>query len=329
MYNMVNNELISVVIPVYNTESYLQKCVESVVNQTYRNLEILLVDDGSKEPAATLCDELAKTDVRIKVIHKPNGGISSARNTGLKCAEGQYIGFVDSDDFLAPNAYEYLYSCLKKCHSAISCMRLQHVDENYNLINVIHESMKTTSCSSEVFLREMCCKRKSESVCNKLFSIDLLKDTYFCEGRVNEDFLFLCKVMNNSFTVSEINYAGYYYYDRQGSISRSGLSRSLMDSIRNPFWLMQQDDTKRYDHYYATYAMLQLRAICLMMPYLDILLNTERFQETVSILRVCILKCMPGVLSKPNMIMLRWVSKLPHLMMLLTHSLFIIKNKIK
>ena len=105
---------VSVIVPVYNTEKYLKRCTDSLLNQTLQDLEIILVDDGSKEPCALLCDEIAKTDARIKVIHKTNAGAGYARNTGLEAATGEYIGFVDSDDYVQPQMYEKFYNAATK-----------------------------------------------------------------------------------------------------------------------------------------------------------------------------------------------------------------------
>ena len=107
-------ERISVVVPVYNVEQYLEKCVNSIINQTYKNLEIILVDDGATDKSGKLCDELAKLDNRIMVYHKKNGGLSDARNYGVERATGDYIGFVDSDDYIDAEMYEKLYEALKK-----------------------------------------------------------------------------------------------------------------------------------------------------------------------------------------------------------------------
>ena len=109
----MDTTLISVVIPVYNIEEYLERCVNSICAQTYRNLEILLVDDGSTDGSGALCDALAEKDKRIKVFHKANGGSSSARNVGIAQARGKYIGFVDSDDYISENMYELLYEAIK------------------------------------------------------------------------------------------------------------------------------------------------------------------------------------------------------------------------
>ena len=112
--------LISIIIPVYNAEKYLPNCLDSVINQTYKNLEIILVDDGSTDKSSEICDEYAQKDFRIKLIHKENGGVSSARNAGLALVSGDYIAWVDSDDFVAPDYIEYMYKLLKEYDADIS-----------------------------------------------------------------------------------------------------------------------------------------------------------------------------------------------------------------
>ena len=108
------NPLISVIVPIYNRELYLEKCIESIVSQTYSNLEIILVDDGSPDNCPAICDEWAKKDSRIKVVHKENGGVASARNAGLSAATGDYVAFVDGDDFIAPEMYSVLTQYLSE-----------------------------------------------------------------------------------------------------------------------------------------------------------------------------------------------------------------------
>ena len=124
-------KLISVIVPVYNTEKYLEKCVMSILNQTYKNLEIILIDDGSTDNSPQICDSLAEKDNRITVIHQPNGGVSSARNTGLDNTHGDYIMFVDSDDYIAPNMIEFLSENIGD--TDIAMCGYNSVDENGNL----------------------------------------------------------------------------------------------------------------------------------------------------------------------------------------------------
>ena len=115
------NDLISVIVPVYNVEKYLVQCINSILNQTIKNLEIILVDDGSLDNSGKICDEFSKKDDRIVAIHKENNGLSSARNAGLEIANGNYIGFVDSDDWLDEHMYEILLKLIKENNSDISC----------------------------------------------------------------------------------------------------------------------------------------------------------------------------------------------------------------
>ena len=110
MNNNIDNKLISIIIPVYNCEKYLGRCIESILNQTYKNIEVILVDDGSPDNCGLMCDEYKKQDHRVKVIHKENGGLSSARNAGLDVASGEYIAFVDSDDYIATTMLEKMYA---------------------------------------------------------------------------------------------------------------------------------------------------------------------------------------------------------------------------
>lgn len=109
---MISENLISIIVPVYKVEKYLKRCVKSIVNQTYKNLEIILIEDGSPDQCPYMCEEWSKRDPRIKVIHKQNGGLSDARNEGLKISTGEFIGFVDSDDWIAPEMYERLLNAI-------------------------------------------------------------------------------------------------------------------------------------------------------------------------------------------------------------------------
>ena len=163
-------ELISVIVPVYNVENLITRCVKSIIGQTYPNLEIILVDDGSKDNSGSICDELALCDKRIKVIHKKNGGASAARNVGIDKAKGQYIGFVDSDDYIEPQMYESLLFGLKKYNTDISCTGIikEHLDGSNNII--IRCPSKITVFNSEEIIREILLARYvGSSLCTKLY----------------------------------------------------------------------------------------------------------------------------------------------------------------
>lgn len=135
----MKEDLISIIVPVYKVENYLSKCLDSMICQTYKNIEIILVDDGSPDNSGKICDDYAKKDSRIKVIHKENGGLSDARNAGLKIATGKYIGFVDSDDYISVEMYEKLYNQAKKEDADIACCNYYRVKMEKNLIKELLE----------------------------------------------------------------------------------------------------------------------------------------------------------------------------------------------
>ena len=166
------SKLISVIVPVYNVEKYLEKCVSSIVNQTYKNLEIMLVDDGSTDSSGKMCDEFAKKDDRIKVIHKPNGGLSDARNSALKIAKGDYIGFVDSDDYIADDMFETLCDLMEDNNSDISIVSFYEIYNN-KLIGV-RDSKELENMTKLEAMKELLIDSKIQSYAwNKLFKREL------------------------------------------------------------------------------------------------------------------------------------------------------------
>ena len=139
----MDNELISIVIPIYNVEKYIEKCLDSVIKQTYKNIEIILVDDGSPDNCGKICDSYANNDKRIQVIHKENGGLSDARNVGIERANGKYITFVDSDDYIELDYIEYLYTLIKKYNTKISFCKVNVVFNENNTDNKLENNNKT------------------------------------------------------------------------------------------------------------------------------------------------------------------------------------------
>ena len=136
---MSDSFLISVIVPVYNIKEYLDRCVRSIMNQTYQNLEILLVDDGSTDGSGELCEKLAKEDTRIRVFHKKNGGSSSARNLGIREAKGEYLGFIDSDDYIEPDMYELLADGIVRYGLEMVQISRDEVDEEGSRMCVYHQ----------------------------------------------------------------------------------------------------------------------------------------------------------------------------------------------
>ena len=226
------NDKITVIIPVYNTEKYLEKCVKSVCDQTYKNLEVILVDDGSTDSSPEICDTLAKEDERIVVIHKQNGGLSSARNAGLDKASGDYIGFIDSDDFIAKDMYDDLYNAIPKEKYAVSNIMLERIDEN----GVTSPSAVPHTTDEVIdkleYVKELMLHKGDASVCTKLFSKPVFENLRFCEGKLNEDFLFMLDVASLVDSINFVGKVGYCYFVRNGSIT-SGYGKSVIDMVGN------------------------------------------------------------------------------------------------
>ena len=176
----MNTPLISVVIPVYNIEKYLERCVYSVREQTYKNLEIILVDDGSTDNSGLICDKLAAEDAGIRVFHKKNGGSSSARNLGISKAQGEYIGFVDSDDYIEPDMYELLYAAIQEYDADIAQIGRDEIDEKGNrLPNICEPPQQAIFIESETFLKELLMHRGDCSFCTKLVRRNLFESMQF------------------------------------------------------------------------------------------------------------------------------------------------------
>ncbi len=224
---MKNNDLISVIVPVYNVEKYLDRCVESIVNQTYTNLEIILVDDGSPDNCPKMCDDWAKKDNRIKVIHKENGGVSSARNIGLDNALGKYIAFCDPDDLIHPQMYEVLYKFAKDNDAECVVCNFENFSDfnNIKVQDIILENKYECFSGKQAYeyirLSDKC--NMIGCVWNKLFlksSIHILRfDTSLSYG---ED---LCFVLTFLSTIESMIVLDdvflYYYFIRNDSVMRT------------------------------------------------------------------------------------------------------------
>ena len=239
MSNLSDNQpLISVIVPVYNTLKYLPRCVSSITNQTWKNLEILLVNDGSTDTTGFLCDELAGKDSRIKVYHKRNGGSSTARNLGIEKASGSYLGFVDSDDYIEPDMYERLMEAAKKYHAPIVQIGRNEVTEGGEALPDICIPPKETQCiDSRYFLKELLMHRGDCSFCTKLISREFLGERRFPRGALNEDFHLLIHLLPQIDQVISLPGYGYHVCYRMGSNTRkekeTHFSRVFADSVDN------------------------------------------------------------------------------------------------
>lgn len=219
---MIEKELISIIVPVYNVMKYLPRCVNSLRRQTYRNLEIILVDDGSTDNSGALAEKMAMEDRRIRVFHKENGGTSSARNLGLSKAQGKYIGFVDSDDYVEPKMYERLLTAALEDGLMMVQISRDEIDEHGKRLPDVCEPPKEMELlESEQFMRELLLHRGDSSFCTKLTHASLFKKERFPEGELNEDFYLLVRLLRKVPAVAILPEQDYHVFYRYGSNTRT------------------------------------------------------------------------------------------------------------
>lgn len=222
--------IISVVVPVYNVEKYLARCIESIMNQSFNDLEIILVDDGSQDKSGNICDNYAKYDKRIKVIHKQNAGLSDARNKGIEIATGEWIGFVDSDDYIEPNMYLELYNLVVQYEADIAICGVCDCYANKKVFQTTHIS--EFSCSGIEALRlTLEGKLLAGTVCNKLIHCRLLKNARFLIGKTYEDAFFTPELLLNAKKVACTTRSLYNYWHRADSITTRTFSSRRCDII--------------------------------------------------------------------------------------------------
>ena len=181
---------ISIIVPVYKVEAYLRECVDSIINQTYKNLEIILVDDGSPDNCPAICDEYALKDERIIVIHQKNGGLSAARNAGLEIATGEYICFVDSDDLIHPQYCEILYNGIHNTDSSFCACRSTTFKNTAT--NLKLDRVTDVTYSSEIWYDYI--KHTQMGVWNKIYKSDLFENIRFYNGKIHEDIIFCADI---------------------------------------------------------------------------------------------------------------------------------------
>ncbi len=254
---------ISIIIPVYNVEKYLRQCIECVINQTYKNLEIILVDDGSPDDCPRICDNYGLIDNRIKVIHKENGGLSDARNAGIQMATGQYGFFVDSDDYLLDTrAIERLVDRLIK--TRVEVLSFPYISENeetgkrtikFQIMDDMPMNLSTKKKQVDFMFKNGV---YIASACNKIIRMDLLKRLPFEKGKVSEDIVWCANLLNVASSFDYINNSFYCYRQRSKSITHSISTKNcidLKDAIIACYRIMQdcEKELKPYLGYYTAY----------------------------------------------------------------------------
>lgn len=218
---MKADDKISVIVPVYNVKPYLHKCVDSILSQTYQNIEILLIDDGSTDGCAAICDGYGEKDPRIKVLHKKNGGLSSARNAGLDLAAGEYILFVDSDDYINREMVQKLYDALVRNGADMCVCDLSIVDTNGKKL----QSQLNYPLPNQMFDEGLYWKKLYETnsiayivAWNKLYRKNIWDDLRYPVNRINEDEWVLHHILKRCERIQTISYRGYNYVIRKNSI---------------------------------------------------------------------------------------------------------------
>lgn len=228
---MKSEPLISVIVPVFKVEQYLDRCVESIVNQTYQNLQVILIDDGSPDNCPEKCDAWSEKDVRVNVIHQENGGLSDARNAGMRVARGEYIGFVDSDDWIAPEMYERLIEAMQKDESDIAACTVKMVWEDGSPENLLTVQKKCVLDRSEAQLALLKESLLKQPVWYKLYRSRIILEIPFEKGKYHEDVFWSYQAIGMARRVSIIDYIGYYYWQRSASIMGERYSLKRLDAV--------------------------------------------------------------------------------------------------
>jgi len=221
--------LISIIVPVYNVEKYLERCLDTLLNQTYSKLEIILVNDGSTDNSGAICDKYERKDKRIKVIHQLNKGLSGARNTGIKNVKGEYLGFVDSDDWVELNMFEImLQTSIEKKVDVVEC-QLNKTDNKTD--GTLLPIIKNAHIENRSDTLKRIIGNQSFSVWRRLYKTQLVKDIRFVEGKNSEDVYYTLEVLNRVNKIAFINNKLYNYFIGGVSITRGGYRLKTLDTV--------------------------------------------------------------------------------------------------
>lgn len=232
-------DLISVIVPIYNVEPYLNRCIESIAKQTYKNLEIILVDDGSPDNCPAMCDTWAKKDSRIKVIHKKNGGLSDARNAGLAAATGDLIGFIDSDDWIEADFFSSLFNAMESTSAEVAECATAYTAENGMVIRVRGEASPSIISRIDALRRLVLEDGVYQTVWNKLYQRRIIEGIPFVVGKCNEDEFWTYQVLDRIQNLATVETPLYHYLQRNTSIIGVGYNIRRLDGLEARFRRMQ------------------------------------------------------------------------------------------
>lgn len=238
------NPKVSVIIPVYKVEDYLDECLESVVKQTYKNIEVILIDDGSPDNCSHMCDDWAIKDERIKVVHQQNSGLSAARNKGIEISGGEYILFVDSDDYIDESTIEKTVAVALENEADIVCFGVFKVNQNGEIIESTENFEKKTICARDA-IRDLAAGTVHDYTWNKLLHKSVFSNVRFPVGKAFEDIATMYKLFSNAKKISYLPDELYFYRKRQGSI----ISQMKTSSLQDLFTVRKE----RYDYLKTNY----------------------------------------------------------------------------
>lgn len=240
--------ILSVIIPVYNVEKYLRKCVDSVLAQDIADMEVILIDDGSPDNSGAICDDYAEKDTRVKVIHKKNEGLSSARNAGLDIARGKYITFVDSDDYVLPNTYRPNLDYMEN-HPKVDCLQFPIVyDEKIKYARIFKQHNKDrTFIGEEVFLHWWSGKDINHFVWNKIYKREMWKDSRFASGAFIEDAMIVPYLVQRCQRLHISLKGGYFYRYTEGSLLNSAWTeKKYLDCFMSKYLMWERINESEY-----------------------------------------------------------------------------------
>lgn len=303
---MENQPLISVIVPIYNVEKYLGRCIESIVNQTYKNIEIILVDDGSPDNCPEICDNWEKKDERIKVIHKENGGLSDARNAGLEIASGDYISFIDSDDYISLDFFETLLETMISENSDIvECSVVKFYEKNN--FDDYYDDLSVCSFNKINGLSALISENPfHQHVWNKLYQFSLVSDIPFAVGKLNEDEFWTYQIFGRAKKVTKINKTMYYYFQRENSIMGNMYNLKRLDALEGKY------NRQKYieDNFpqITQQSKLEFFGSCIFACQSSMrFLNKKDKKKAMEVLKKYVSECK---LSREDLLLLKWKKKL-------------------
>ena len=278
--------LISVIVPVYNVEKYLARCIESILNQTYKNIEIILVDDGSTDRSGLICDNYANTYINIHSFHQNNQGQAVARNYALDMCKGEFIGFVDADDYIALDMYEYLYHQINKenadCASVSFCFTTVSNENRTGIENIAVYDGETILYKHLIDAM----KTGSHSVCRCLFKRNVLENVRFPIGIVNEDIPFKFKALSNVNKFVDSSLIKYYYYQKGESTTRGGFKEKDLDLFKATELLLEMAE-KYSESVYRLAKGKHLRGYFSILARIAFYGSIESKKRTQDIINIC------------------------------------------